>query len=273
MKDPYLIAEIGSNWRKEDKPHDLTYAKKQIDEAKLAGVSAVKFQLFTAMELFGSAVRWTRFERDLNSWALHRDCIKDLALYCDEVGIDFLCSAFSTFGFKFVDPYVKMHKLASPEANHPTIVDWLTNFGKPVLYSNGCGSPAPDKLNDPALHIPLECMSKYPARVEDYSLDFRSKPLLWGLSDHTFGNELAVMARANGATFFEKHVDFFKHDGLKSPDACVSSDKEQFKSWVAAINDYVPAHEKSVAKRFYARVGNAEGWYRPIPDTADLTLT
>lgn len=274
MKDPYLIAEIGSNWRKSDlEKSGLWFAKRQIEEAKEAGASAVKFQLFSAMELFGKAVRFTKFERTFNQWALKIDQVQELAEHAAKTEIEFLCSAFSVWGFDKVDKLVSFHKLASPEATSPLILNFLKHSSKPILYSNGCTDGlAAEILTDPARHFPMECVSKYPARLEDYNLDFRGKPLLWGLSDHTFGNELALTARANGCSFFEKHVDFFKYKGLKTPDYCVSSDKDQFKSWVTAIESYSPEKQKLLAKKSYARVEGRDGWHRPVPLDADLTL-
>lgn len=261
-----IIAEIGSNWRKFDSElKNWDVAKYQIETAKEFGATGVKFQFFTAQELFGPQVIGTRFERDINQYALPQDWLPKLKAKCDEVEIEFLCSAFSLDGFKVVDNFVETHKLASPERTDPNLVAWLETQDKPFYYSDGCGGTHLGK------GIPMACVSQYPAHFLNYEL--YSGQVEWGLSDHTPDDVLVIMALRQGATHFEKHVDFCPNDGDKTPDSGVSVDGHGWTSWVKAILGYDGDRRQSLKDLNLAKYGRREtidGYFRPIPPDADL---
>ncbi len=271
---PYIIAEIGSNcftWDDPQRNHENAIA--QIGAASIAGASAVKFQMFTARELYGPDVVGTDKEKEVDKYALPRDWLWDLKAACDVHDVDFLCSAFSVDGFKFLDEYVPMHKVASPEVLDMDILTHLfEEQTKPSIFSLGCGGAG---LSDWGLEhhdVLLSCVSNYPAAPEDY--DFFSARhysaqygCYWGISDHTGGSELAVKARRHGATYFETHVDFFKGQGALTPDTCVSLDAAGFKMYVqdikaAEVHDFAAVKELAAAK--YGRRKIGDGWYRPM---------
>jgi sialic acid synthase SpsE len=259
MENPYIIAEIGSNWK------DLHSAKKQITLAKKAGASAVKFQLFTFKELYG-------IEGE-NTHSLPREWVRELSLYCNSVNIDFLCSGFSVEGFKYLDPHVHIHKIASPEACCDKIKETVFSLGNPVILSNGCLTydeqfEIVDGPNWGASDVLLECISKYPATEEDYDLSqiveiAEDYDINWGISDHTKNNCVAVLARSLGASVFEKHVSFI--DVGVTPDTCVSISGPEFEYYVKAIKAYKNTKydkEKRACKKLYGRTASG---YRPLP--------
>ena len=247
MNTPYIIAEIGSNWR------TFEDAKRQIFEANIAGASAVKFQMFTLQELFGPD-----YKTDAKCYGLPFELVEPLADYCEDVGIDFLCSAFSIEGFKFVDMFVKMHKVASPEALDLNIRDFLLFQAKPVIWSNGCAEIFWASHKD----VVMECVSKYPAKLTDYSL---RKPIRGrlGLSDHTLDTDLARLFRNSECMFFEKHVDFLmdKYDD-NMPDRCVSIGGEEFRQYVKAIKQE-PVTIREESAKLYGRQHQGPGYFRP----------
>jgi sialic acid synthase SpsE len=256
LVEPYIIAEIGSNLFKHDPQYyhltNLDMGVSQIQAAKKSGADAVKFQMFTVKELYGPS-----YPGPESPYALPREWVPVLELECQRVGIDFMCSAFSVDGYKFIDPFVKMHKVASPEALDRDIMEWIGQSTKDSLVSDGCGGPSFYAGN----MIPMACVSKYPAGPADYDLDLYSN--VWGLSDHTLGASLGFDAREKGATYFEKHVDFYKAEGLDTPDSPVSVDGPSFALWVEGIRS---RNRLTGPAKKYGRVKKDGGWYRPWPE-------
>jgi sialic acid synthase SpsE len=190
-----------------------------------------------------------------------------------------MCSAFSVGGFDLVSSFVDRHKLASPEVRAEDICDYLFEQPKPVILSLGCIKKI--ELSQ-IMHrirpkdVVLECASKYPAKMADYDLhNVKALSLKcgnsWGVSDHTLRSDLATFARAGGALYFEKHVDFYPREGAETPDSCVSIPGDRFKTYVAAIrNQEVVDHdaEKCKAIKAYGRHETKEGWVRPYPEAS-----
>ena len=91
----------------------------------------------------------------------------------------------------------------------------------------------------------------------------------WGVSDHTLDSDLAVFARSYGATFFEKHVDFFYGEGRHTPDMVVSIADHEFVEYVHAIRSTPVVDRDDIKKRSaskYSRRRIADAYYRPIND-------
>jgi len=87
----------------------------------------------------------------------------------------------------------------------------------------------------------LVCTSQYPTPVSDVNIQrvstLRSafRNLRVRFSDHTQGNEAAVMATALGAKIFEKHFTLsHESDG---PDHWFSLTPDELKSWVKSIKE------------------------------------
>jgi pseudaminic acid synthase len=86
----------------------------------------------------------------------------------------------------------------------------------------------------------LKCTSAYPAPIEEANLammqqfkkDFNVKV---GLSDHTFGSTVPVVATALGATVIEKH--FIIDHSIGGPDAAFSMDEKEFTEMVTAVRE------------------------------------
>jgi sialic acid synthase SpsE len=272
---PIIIAEIGSNiFKYSDLDEIFDNACRQIEVAKQCGASAVKFQMFTAQELYGPQVSNSKLEQEVNRNALHREMVPMLFEYANDVGIEFMCSAFSIDGYDFLEPYVKSHKIASPEAVSKELVDYVFSTDKRAIVSNGCLTRqeqdmlVSDISKWGADDILMECVSRYPATTSHYDLIGMSKyakvyDLLWGLSDHTLGVATAVIARRLGAVCFEKHVDLVP-GGSKTPDKCVSMDVSGFSLYCEKIKeqDNIDLWDTKLKSRvLYARRSNG---YRPV---------
>jgi sialic acid synthase SpsE len=274
---PIIIAEIGSNIFKSQEPEEVfNNACSQIEVAKRCGATAVKFQMFTAKELFGPTVSNSEFEQKIDRCSLPRYTIPLLYDHCKDVEIEFMCSAFSADGYDFLEPYVKTHKIASPEAVSKDLVDYVFSTDKRVILSNGCLTKAEqnsyvgDTSKWGADDILMECVSKYPATTSMYDLVgmanyAKANNILWGVSDHTSGVAVAVTARRLGAMCFETHVDFLP-GGSETPDKCVSTDPEGFAMYCEKIReqDTIDLWDyKLKARALYARRSNG---YRPVND-------
>lgn len=232
---PFIIAEIGSNWRRfDDEKRNETLAYRQIFDAAACGVDAVKFQFFTHRELYGIPGDTAR--------DLPLQWLPKLAFEAKQLGVQFLCSAFSPRGVLAVDPFVLVHKIASCEANDPEMISAVIGTGKDVLVSTGAlVSEEINQLIDrfersqAKLHL-MACVASYPAQVRDYTL----LPGTEALSDHTLSSELALVAIGRGAFIFEKHFDCLanlkpKRPIFPSPDSPVSIGIEGLKEYVTAI--------------------------------------
>jgi len=280
----HIIAEIGSNcFKYHSNDENFKMALLQINSAKEAGATAVKFQMFTAVELWGSNCRNKPFAQLQDRFSLPPHWLHDFRTRCRRLSMDFLCSGFSEQGFRTISPYVNTHKLASPEATSPPLVDFLMDQPKPVIASLGCMrrdmmSEFLDKLRP--TDIVLECISEYPASEYDYDLtkmvNIKKKyGFQWGVSDHTKGNNLARFARGMGATYFEKHVDFYMGAGRETPDTEVSINGQQFADYVKSIQSVRPIDydvNKKLANKLYAHrksdCGFKAPWSRPEPEHA-----
>jgi pseudaminic acid synthase len=78
--------------------------------------------------------------------------------------------------------------------------------------------------------------------IQQYAKDFDVKV---GLSDHTLGNTVPVVATVLGAKVIEKH--FILDKSIGGPDASFSLDETEFKSMVAAVREA----EKAMGKVDY----------------------
>jgi sialic acid synthase SpsE len=249
---PYIIADIGSNHR-----NNLDLAKIHIELAKEVGVNAVKFQYYTHKELYG-------FEGKAE-YELPEEWLEPLAECCKDNEVDFMCSAFSVAGYKRIDPLVKIHKVASCEANHVEILNYLKTTNKTVLVSGGASFVDYDPLT-----IPMACVAKYPADIYSYNLSQYTE-YKWGLSDHSKSYSLAILALGLGARYFEVHFDdyhlFYSLDNGKknnigpslTPDTPVSLSKYELITYCDGINNayeclsnndhYIPKDIQSTHKR------------------------
>jgi sialic acid synthase SpsE len=234
----YVIAEISSN-------HDtiLYRAKDLLYKAKESGADAVKFQMFRADSLSQRRTApeyWRTYKANEmpDSW------LPILKKDADDLGMDFLCTAYDAWGIDTVDPYVDKHKISSFEAQDHTYLARIAQTGKPSILSTGMMTL--DQVEDSArvLGTPwaiLHCTSAYPAPIDQANLQVIStlKAVGWssraGLSDHTPGITCPVAAVALGATVIEKH--YTDDRSRVGPDHAVSVEPSEFRTMVTMIRE------------------------------------
>ena len=227
---PYIIAEVGSNFRnKQDCLTSITLAKK-------CGASAVKFQLYDHMGLYGVP---GKLDSELDpTW------LPDLKSKADACGIEFMCTAFSPEGVELVDKYVNVHKVASAECTHKRLLEAVRDTGKPVFLSTGAHgvkdiAEARMILGGGVSVVVMYCVAAYPAQeIELNNLVLMKKTFetLVGYSDHSTDvlNIPVTACHWGNAAVLEKHVNFVAAQG---PDAPHSLNPEQFKRMVDRIHN------------------------------------
>lgn len=238
-QDPYIIAEIGSNWT------SFEDAKQAIQLVKVAGAHAVKFQLFDHLSLYGLPGKM--------SHELPPEWIPLLAEKAKSAGIDFLCSPFSEAFVDLIEPHVPAFKVASAELPHAPMLLQIRRKGKPVILSTGGATDGDITMalrflrdprvdpSDPVEVCLLYTVAAYPARyvnmlaMEDLAKKF-SVPI--GYSDHTLSiSHIAKDAKRAGAVLIEKHVTTIS---VQTPDSAHSVSLEEFKTLVDELKGLVP---------------------------------
>lgn len=149
------------------------------------------------------------------------------------------------------------YKIASMEiTDTPLIVD-VAKTKKPIIISTGMASDkevyeafeAAGRWGyEPGIAL-LRCISGYPSKVEEANLwQLKDGPVstVMGISDHTPGHEVPMIATAMGAEIIEKHICINHSD--PSEDAGFSLDIEEFRAMCKAVKRTYAAMQPSKAE-------------------------
>lgn len=244
---PYVIAELSANHN-----GDIKRALKTIDMAKAMGADAVKLQTYTAdtmtidceeedFQIHGGL--WDGYNLySLYQWAQtpyqwHKeifDHARKTKITCfstpfDETAVDLL-----------EDLNAPAYKIASFETIDLPLIKYVAQTRKPMIISTGMANL--DEITE-AVHaaqesgceelVLLHCISGYPTPVDQCNL--RTVPdlaqrynIVPGLSDHTMGITIPLVAVALGACVIEKHVTLSRKD--VGPDSEFSLEPNELKS-------------------------------------------
>ena len=250
-----IIAELSANHN-----GNLETALETIRQAKIAGADAIKLQTYTA-ETITLDVRSDDFQvkqgtiwdgkylHDLykeayTPWEWHKQLFaeaKKQSLICfsspfDKTAVDFL---------ETLD--TPAYKIASFEITDIPLIEYVASKGKPVIISTGIAEEKDIRLALDACRrvgnnqlMLLKCTSSYPAPLEEANMsmikDFEERfDVLVGLSDHTMGSIVPVVATVLGAKVIEKHFIIDREQG--GPDSSFSMNVEEFTGMVKAIRD------------------------------------
>ena len=155
-------------------------------------------------------------------------------------------SAFDDTAVDFLEQMdVPAHKVASFELVDIGLIEKMARTGKPLIMSTGMASE--DEISEAveaaraagATQIALlKCTSSYPAPPEEANLLTipelaRRFDCPVGLSDHTMGIAVPVVAVTLGACIIEKHLCLRRADG--GPDGAFSLEPQEFKAMVEAV--------------------------------------
>ena len=244
----YVIAEIGVNHN-----GSAELAHRMIDEAVAAGADAVKFQTFITGELVLPSAAQAAYQTLAVGESSQAEMVRKLELpfadfaalrdHCAAVGADFMSTAFDPASLDFVIGLgPSCLKWPSGELTNWPFLRQAATSGLPILLSTGMASireiaGALEQVGDAEVCI-LQCVSNYPARIEDQNL--RTLPALAsafgrpvGFSDHTNGPFAAIAARALGMCVLEKHFTLDRR--MAGPDHAASSEPAEFAELVRVL--------------------------------------
>ena len=260
----FIIAELSANHG-----HDINIAKETIRAAKRVGADAIKLQTYTADTItidcdkpdfiikgtiWEGQKLYDLYKQAYTPWDWHKELFetaKQEGLICfsspfDKTAVDLL-EALNT----------PAHKIASFEITDIPLIEYAANKGKPMIMSVGIANEEDIQLAVDTCRsvgneqiILLKTSSQYPAKIEDANLSMipdlaKRFNVLSGLSDHTAGELVPVIATTLGATVIEKHFILDKKIG--GPDASFSLDEKEFKQMVDAVRNT----EKAIGKVDY----------------------
>lgn len=252
----FVIAEAGSNWKAGSYEEDLKRSSDLIKSASKAGADAIKFQTFRADTVYAYGAGKSKYLSDhgindsindiFERLSMPYEMIPKLSDMCKKENIMFMSTPFSVEDAKQIDPYVKIHKVASYEINHVRLLEFLASTNKPVLISTGASTytEIDFALNFMRTHgsdllAVMQCTSKYPCPIEALNLSvipqMKSKyNLPVGLSDHSIDPLIAPLTAVGlGATIIEKH--FTLDRSLSGPDHPFSLIPEELKLMIKSI--------------------------------------
>ena len=234
-----LIAEIGVNYYDIALSHNISpmeAAKLMILEAKNAGIHAVKFQSYKASTLAAknSPAYWDLNEESTTSqYELFKKFdsfgyqeYKELANYCDELGIEFLSTAFDFESADYLEELMSVYKISSSDLNNLPFVAYQAKKNKPIILSIGASTLKEiettiaeiRKYNNQPIVL-MHCVLEYPTPFEHanlnkiVSLTNAFKDVIIGYSDHTKPDESADVIKTAynlGAIVVEKHFTLDK---------------------------------------------------------------
>lgn len=221
MKKIFLIAEIGINHN-----GDLSIAKELINNAKLSGFDAVKFQkrdinLVYSKELLDSEriSPWGKTQRDQkNGLEFKLEEYDEIYKFCKKINIEWFASAWDLNSLKFLDRYkLKYNKIASAMIVDKIFLNEVAKRKKYTFISTGMSnlkhiSDAVKvfKKNKCKFEL-MHCVSTYPMGVKDANLatitalkkKFKCQV---GYSGHEVGLPVSYAAAALGISSLERHI-------------------------------------------------------------------
>lgn len=251
----FIVAEIGINHN-----GDMNLAKKMIDSAKAAGVDSVKFQNYVT-EDFLSPDKELNYEYETingkiveSQFEMFKKCelsnqeVKELAEYCNKVGIIFHSTPTSTAGVDLlVEQNTTILKNGSDFLTNSRLIQHMAKTGLPLVLATGMADEEEIaeavntvyKTENKNL-ILLHCTSAYPTPIHQVNLRKMNTianrfGCLSGLSDHSEGSIAAVGATALGACWIEKHFTLDK--ALPGPDHRFSNSPEEISQLVQAVRN------------------------------------
>ncbi len=248
MSRTLIIAEAGANHNQ-----DFDTAKKLIDEAANAGSDICKFQTYKADKLFSSKAEnvngYNNIQKIFKKMELKRSWQKDLKLYCEEKGLEFMSTPFDE---EAVDELysigVKRFKISGFESTDLRFIKYVASTKKPLIISAGLGTDIDfineiltvcNNVNNKDVTI-LHCNNAYPTPLIDTNLltipeIIKKYKIKVGFSDHTEGILAPVIAVSLGAKVIEKH--FTLSQNQKGLDHFFALEPIQFRKMVKKIRE------------------------------------
>ena len=238
----YIIAEIGINHN-----GDKDIGIELIDAAAEAKVDAVKFQKRHLPSLYQKDVllNTTKYEQHfqymipiLKKVELEDHAFVELKEYCENKGLEFLCTPFDIPSVEFLTNLgVNAFKIASADLNNLELLEYVARKGKPMLVSTGMSYQDEIEMAVNLLrekNIPfalLHCRSVYPVWPREVNLRMINRLSKFdcpvGYSGHDIGITIPLVAASMGASIIEKHITLDKN--MQGPDHKISLEPYELK--------------------------------------------
>ncbi len=250
----FVIAELSANHN-----GSLETALETIRAAKRAGANCIKLQTYTADTMTIDCDKddfvikgtiWDGqnlhklYQEAYTPWEWH----KELFLEAEKQGLICFSSPFDKTAVDFLEGLnVPAYKIASFEITDIPLIEYVASKGKPIILSTGIAEQEDIELaleacrrmgnNDLAL---LKCTSSYPAPINEANMcmvkDLAERyGVISGLSDHTMGATVPIVATCFGAKIIEKH--FILDRAIGGPDASFSMNEDEFTEMVKAVRE------------------------------------
>lgn len=247
---PVVIPEIGINHN-----GSLQIAMEMVDAAAAAGARLIKHQTHVVddeMSVEARSIKPGNAEVSIyevmKAAALSFEEERDLKAYVEEKGLAFLSTPFSRAAADRLECLgVSAYKIGSGELNNYPLIEYISNFGKPMIISTGMNTiaqieKAVDILERKNIsYALLHTTNIYPTPPHLVRLGgmlalkkvFPDVPV--GLSDHTTNNNASIAALALGASMVERH--FTDRMDRIGPDICCSMDQEALRELLQAASE------------------------------------
>jgi len=252
----FIIAELSANHN-----GSLQTAIETIKAAKRAGADCIKLQTYTADTitidsnnedfkkihngtLWEGKTLYDLYKEAYTPWDWH----KQLFHVAAEEGLICFSSPFDKTAVDFLESLnTPAYKIASFEITDIPLIEYVASKGKPIILSTGIATTEDIELaldacrrmdnNDIAL---LKCTSSYPAPIVEANMcmieDLAKRyDVISGLSDHTIGSTVPIVATCFGAKIIEKH--FILDKSIGGADASFSMDEIDFTRMVKAVRE------------------------------------
>lgn len=250
----FIIAELSANHN-----GNIEIALETIKAAKRAGADCIKFQTYRADTITLNSKKedflikgtiwdgrnlFELYQEAYTPWEWH----EILFNAAEAEGLISFSSPFDSTSVDLLESLnVPAYKIASFEITDIPLIELVASKGKPVIISTGIATIEDIELAIDACHrmsnhaiALLKCTSSYPAPIEEANMvmvkDLAERfGVISGLSDHTMGSTVPVVATCFGAKIIEKH--FILDHSVGGPDASFSMDEAEFSQMVKAVRE------------------------------------
>ena len=250
----FIIAELSANHN-----GSIETAKETIRAAKRAGADCIKLQTYTADTITLDSDKddflikgtiwdgknlYKLYQEAYTPWEWH----EELYRVANEEGLIIFSSPFDKSAVDLLEGLNSpAYKIASFEITDIPLIEYVASKMKPIIISTGIAEEADIELALDACKrmgndniALLKCTSSYPAPIEEANMcmvkDLAEKfGVISGLSDHTMGSTVPIVATVFGAKIIEKH--FILDKSIGGPDASFSMDEVEFTAMVKAVRE------------------------------------
>ena len=250
----FIIAELSANHN-----GSIETAIETIKAAKRAGADCIKLQTYTSDTMTINSDKddfvikgtiWDKqnlyklYQEAYTPWEWHEKLFK----IAEAEGLICFSSPFDKTAVDFLENLnAPAYKIASFEITDIPLIEYVASKGKPIIISTGIAEMEDIELaietcrkvgnNQIAL---LKCTSSYPAPIDEANMcmvkDLADRfNVIAGLSDHTMGATVPIVATVFGAKIIEKH--FILDRSIGGPDATFSMNENEFTEMVKSVRE------------------------------------